>query len=49
LTETSIALAICVLVLAAAVVLDRRLYRPGKLHYIPLMIIALAAGLMLGR
>jgi hypothetical protein len=49
LTETSIALAICVSLLVAAVVLDRRPYRPGKLNYIPLMIIALAAGLVLGR
>ena len=49
LTETSIALAICVFVLTVAVVLDRRPYHPGKLNYIPLMIIALAAGLVLGR
>jgi hypothetical protein len=49
LTETSIALAVCVIVLAVAVVLDRRPYHPGKLNYIPLMIIALAAGLVLGR
>jgi hypothetical protein len=49
LTETSIALGICVFVLAGAVVLDRRPYRPGKFNYVPLMIIALAAGLVLGR
>lgn len=49
LTETSVALAISLLLLAVAVVLDRRPYRPGKLNYIPLMIIALAAGLVLGR
>lgn len=49
LIETSIALAICVLVLIVAIVLDRRPYRPGKRNYIPLMIIALAAGLVLGR
>ena len=30
-------------------VLDRRPYRPGKLNYIPLMIICLAACLVLGR
>jgi len=36
-------------VLAVAVVLDRRPYRPGKLNYIPIMIIALAAILVLGR
>jgi len=49
LTETSVALAICAFVLAVAVVLDRRPYRPGKLNYVPLMIVALAAGLVLGR
>jgi hypothetical protein len=47
--ETSIALAVCLLVLAVAVVLDRRPYRPGKSNYIPLMILALAAGLVLAR
>jgi uncharacterized membrane protein YqgA involved in biofilm formation len=49
LAETSIALGVCGLILAVAVVLDRRPYRPGKLNYIPLMIIALAAGLVVGR
>ena len=49
LTETSVALAGCLLVLAVAIILDRRPYRPGKLNYIPLMIIALAAILVLGR
>ena len=49
LTETRLALAGCVLVLVVAVFLDRRPYRPGKLSYIPLMIIALAAILVLGR
>jgi hypothetical protein len=49
LTETIIAFAICMFVLAVAIVLDRRPYRPGKFNYIPLMIIALAAGLVLGR
>ncbi len=49
LTETSVALTGCVLVLAVAIFLDRRPYRPGKLNYIPLMIIALAAILVLGR
>jgi hypothetical protein len=47
--ETGGALAGCILVLAVAVVLDRRPYRPGKLNYIPIMIIALAAILVLGR
>jgi hypothetical protein len=49
LTATSIALAACVIVLAVAVVLDRRPYRPGKRNYIPLMLLALAAGMVLGR
>jgi hypothetical protein len=49
LTETSIALAGSMLVLVIAIILDRRPYRPGKLNYIPLMIIALAAILVLGR
>jgi flagellar biosynthesis protein FliQ len=49
LTETSVALAGCALVLVVAIILDRRPYRPGKLNYIPLMIIALAAILVLGR
>jgi len=49
LTQTSVALAVCVLVLVVAIVLDRRPYRLGKLNYIPLMIIALAAILVLGR
>ena len=49
LTETSIALAGCALVLVVAIILDRRPYRPGKLNYITLMIIALTAILVLGR
>ena len=49
LIETSAVLAGCVLVLIVAIILDRRPYRPGKLNYIPLMIIALAAILVLGR
>jgi flagellar biosynthesis protein FliQ len=49
LIETSVALAGCVLVLVVAIVLDRRPYRPGKLNYVPLMIIVLAAILVLGR
>jgi hypothetical protein len=47
--ETSAALGACLLVLTVAVVLDRRPYRPGKHNYIPIMIIALAASLVLGR
>jgi len=39
----------CIAVLIVAVVLDRRPYRPGRLNYIPLMIICLAACLVLGR
>ena len=47
--ETSAALGACLLVLTIAVVLDRRPYRPGKRNYIPVMIIALAPSLVLGR
>ena len=47
--ETSAALGTCLLVLTVAIVLDRRPYRPGKRNYIPIMIIALAASLVLGR
>ncbi len=49
LTETSLALALCLILLAVAVVLDRRPYRPGKRNFVVLMIIALAASLVLGR
>jgi hypothetical protein len=49
LIETILALAACAVLLIVAVVLDRRPYRPGKLNYIPLMVITLAACLMLGR
>jgi hypothetical protein len=45
--ETSAALGACLLVLTVA--LDRRPYRPGKRNYIPIMIVALAASLVLGR
>jgi hypothetical protein len=47
--ETGGALAACLIVLVVAVVLDRRPYRPGRPNYIPIMIIALAASLVLGR
>ena len=47
--ETSAALAACLLMLAVVVALDRRPYRPGKRNYIPIMIIAVAASLVLGR
>ena len=49
LTETTVALGASAVLLIVAVVLDRRPYRPGKLNYIPLMIICLAACLVLGR
>ena len=49
LIQTSIALAICLILLAVAIILDRRPYRPGKLNYVPAMIIALAGVLVLGR
>jgi hypothetical protein len=47
--ETSAALAGCLLVLAVAVILDRRPYHPGKRNYISIMIVALAASLVLIR
>jgi hypothetical protein len=47
--ETSAALGACLLMLAVAVALDRRPYRPGKHNYVPIMILALAASLVLGR
>lgn len=46
---TSAGLAACSLVLTFAVVLDRRPYYPGKPNYIPIMIIAVAASLVLTR
>lgn len=49
LTETIAALGVCGVLLVIAIVLDRRPYRPGKLNYIPLMIVCLAACLILGR
>ncbi len=49
LIETIATLAACALVLGVAIVLDRQPYRPGRLDYIPLMIISLAACLLLGR
>jgi hypothetical protein len=49
LTETIFGLGVCTALLAVAIVLDRRPYRPGKRNYIPLMIICLAAFLVLGR
>jgi hypothetical protein len=49
LIETAVALGACAMLLIVAVVLDRRPYRPGKLNYIPLMIICLAACLVLVR
>ena len=47
--ETSAALGACFLVLTVAVALDRRPYRPGKRNYVPMMIIAVAGILVLGR
>ena len=49
LTETIVALVASGALLIVAVLLDRRPYRPGRLNYIPLMIICLAACLVLGR
>jgi hypothetical protein len=34
---------------AVAIALDRRPYRPGKLDYLPLMIVSLAACFLPGR
>jgi len=47
--ETIAALGACLVVLIVSIVLDRRPYRPGKRNYIPIMIIATAASLVLGR
>ena len=49
LIETSAALGACLLLLAVAIALDRRPYRPGKRNYVPVMIIAVAGILVLGR
>ncbi len=49
LVETIAALLICLVVLAFAVVIDRRPYHPGKRNFVMLMIIALAASLILAR
>ena len=49
LAATIAALAGCLAVLAAAIALDRRPYRPGKLNYIPLMIVSLGLALVLLR
>jgi len=46
---TSAALGACLLVLSVAIVLDWRPYSPGKRNYIPIMIVALAASLVLSR
>jgi hypothetical protein len=45
--ETSAVLAGCPPVLAVTIALDRCLYLSGKQNYIPVMIIALAASLVL--
>ncbi len=47
--ETTAALLICLVVLALAVVIDRRPYHPGKRNFVMLMILALAASLVLAR
>lgn len=49
LVATLVALAFCLAVFVAAIVLDRRPYRPGKFNYIPLMILCLALCLVLAR
>jgi exodeoxyribonuclease III len=47
--ETSAAIGACLLVLVVAITLDRRPYQPGKWNFVPIMIIAVAASLVLGR
>ena len=47
--QTSAALVGAAALLVVAVLLDRRPYRPGRLNYVPLMILSLAACLVLGR
>jgi hypothetical protein len=49
LVATAAALAASMAVLAAAVLLDRRPWRPGKRNWIPLMIAALTASFVLAR
>jgi hypothetical protein len=49
LAATLASLGAALAILAVAVLLDRRPYRPGKLNLIPLMILSLAAALVLGR
>ena len=49
LIETIAALTGCALVLGVAIMLDWQPYRPGKLNYVPMMIVCLAACLLLGR
>jgi hypothetical protein len=39
----------CLRVLTVAIALDRRPYWPGKRNYIPIMIVAVAGNLVLGR
>jgi hypothetical protein len=47
--ETSAALGACLLMLAVAIALDRRPFRPGKRNYVPVMIVAVSGILVLGR
>jgi hypothetical protein len=46
---TIAALVLSLVVLAGALILDRRPYRPGKPNLVPLMILCLAAALLLAR
>ena len=46
---TAVALAAAIGVLAGAVFLERRPYRPGKFNYIPVMLVCLVAILILVR
>jgi hypothetical protein len=49
LRETAAGFAACLVALAAAAIVDRRPYRPGKPNLVWLMIVLVAACLILGR
>jgi hypothetical protein len=49
LTATAGALVLCLILLLALVIVDRRPYHPGKLNPIPLMVIVAIACIVLGK
>jgi hypothetical protein len=49
LTVTAAGFGVSLALLVVAVLLDRRPYRPGKMNYVPLMMLLLACCLVLGR